>query len=200
MPTKQITNKLSILQQEESGFNFIKSYPILNKICKSPLEKSILELILSYQDKNCEFYMNNSEISKIFNCKLQSVKNAIHSLKKKEWILSTNTSNYNGTGGGSSSTHFVNLALIISLLKNDSNVDIVSAHQEEILQPEPTVEINDSPTTDELLTILNANAKGLSPEQITTLESFVQGGYIPTLKKLYSEIESFRMDNKGVTV
>lgn len=117
MEKNKTLNKLEKIQKELTKFEFIKSYPVLNKIFTSNGEIRLIELILSYQDNDKVFYMDYDMIGELLFLKTQSVKNIVYRLNKLKVITSTNSKNYDGTKGGSSSTLFVNLDVIIKMIK-----------------------------------------------------------------------------------
>ena len=102
-------NKLEKLQESTNGIRFIKSFPILNKLNIRPTEVKIIELVLSYQDNNQQFFMNYSDIAELLVIGKQTVKDCVSRLKKLTYLTTKNSSNYNGKDGGSSTTLFVNV-------------------------------------------------------------------------------------------
>jgi hypothetical protein len=113
-------NKLEILQNETSGFNYIKSYPILKKLFKAQLNISIIELILSYTSNGLEFYMNYKNIAEILSTKEQSIRNTIKSLSQQGYLITDNVKKYNNKSGvgGSSTKIVVDLDKIITDIDN----------------------------------------------------------------------------------
>lgn len=88
---------------------FIKSYPPLLKLPIKGSEKSLIELVLSYTDNGNLFYMNYKDIAPYIGfSKPQSVKNLVCKLRKKGYITSKQSHNYNGSDGGSSTSIVVN--------------------------------------------------------------------------------------------
>jgi hypothetical protein len=135
-------NKLEQFQKEDTGFEFIKSYPILNKVFSKHSEVKLIELILSYQDNDKEFYMGYGNIGEILSLKTQSVKDIVCRLNKRGIITSTNSKNYNGINGGSSSTLYVNLDVIINLIKDNVKLSEEKAPS----QPVEVITIEDEET------------------------------------------------------
>jgi hypothetical protein len=110
-------NKLENTQKKITGFEFIKSYPMLSRLPISSKQKDIIELILSYQHNGREFYMNYSDIAEIVYMKNSNVvKVNISALNKLGYISTVNTKNYNGKNGGSSTSIKVNEDYIIELI------------------------------------------------------------------------------------
>jgi ribosomal protein S8 len=101
---------------------FIKSYSALLKLPITVSEKSLMELVLSYTDKGNTFYMNYKDIAPYLSfSKVQSVKNVIYSLRKKGYINTKQSHNFNGFKGGSSTSIIVNEDLIELQLKSIIN-------------------------------------------------------------------------------
>ena len=113
-------NKLEQIQSEENNINYIKSYPILNKLFKQSSQINIIQLILSYQTNNNKFYMSYSNIAEIFNIKTQTVRNTINALHKEGYLICENISNYNKTTnkGGSKTYIQVDLDKIVNDIQN----------------------------------------------------------------------------------
>lgn len=102
---------------KETGF--IKSYPALLKLPITISEKSFLELVLSFTDKGNTFYMNYNAIAQYLGFQnVQSVKNVAHSLRKKGYITTNQSHNFNGSAGGSSTSIVINEELINLQLKS----------------------------------------------------------------------------------
>lgn len=98
---------------------FIKSYPALLKLPIKLSEKSLLELILSFTDNKNTFYMNYKDIAQYLGfSNVQSVTNAVSSLRKKGYITTKQSHNFNGSTGGSSTSMVVNEDLINLQLKS----------------------------------------------------------------------------------
>lgn len=142
-------NKLESLQQKTVGIQFIKSYPILNKVFTQSTDKQIIELILSYQDNGQDFYMNYKDISNLLNIKYQTVKNTVCKLKKDETIITNHKKNFNGKTGGSSTTLIVNIDKIINIISEKTSVEsssnitnitseVVTEIVEDVLEEKPT--------------------------------------------------------------
>jgi hypothetical protein len=125
------TTKLEKLQKEINKIGFIKSYPILGKLDITPLDRLLIELVLSYQDNKQELYMNYRKVAETLCVGRQSIKNSVCRLKKKGYIITDNTTNYNGSTGGSSTKLFTNLDKIIEDLKSDE----VEPEPEPLTQP-----------------------------------------------------------------
>lgn len=138
-------NTLEKLQNESNGFEFIKSYPILDRLKLSKLQTRIIELVLSYQTNNNEFYMSYNNIAEILSCKRQSIKDTIIKLKKLGYISTVNSSNYNGTKGGSSTTITVNLDFIVNKITNKEVIETVEVAEE---PSNEVIEDNDTNTPD----------------------------------------------------
>lgn len=109
-------NTIEQLQYNESGFHYIKSYPILNQLDIAPLDKQLIELVLSHQDNGVVFTMNYKKIAQILNAKKQSLKNVVQKLKKNGYIKTVNKPNYEI--GGSSTTIEVDTVAIIKTINN----------------------------------------------------------------------------------
>lgn len=93
--------------------NFIKSLPHLTRLNLTANEKLIIELVLSFKREGLDFYMNHSTITEYLvvgntKTKAKSVGNIIAKLRKKGYIETVTTHNYNGKNGGSSTTITVN--------------------------------------------------------------------------------------------
>lgn len=98
---------------------FIMSFPPLSKLPINSSEKSLIELVLSYTDNKQLFYMNYKDIAPYIGfSKPQSVKNLIYNLRKKGYISSKQSHNYNGSTGGSSTSIVVNEDFINQLLRS----------------------------------------------------------------------------------
>lgn len=98
---------------------FIMSFPPLSKLPINSSEKSLIELVLSYTDNKQLFYMNYKDIAPYIGfSKPQSVKNLICNLRKKGYISSKQSHNYNGSTGGSSTSIVVNEDFINQLLRS----------------------------------------------------------------------------------
>lgn len=98
---------------------FIMSFPPLSKLPINSSEKSLIELVLSYTDNKQLFYMNYKDIAPYVGfSKPQSVKNLICNLRKKGYISSKQSHNYNGSTGGSSTSIVVNEDFINRLLSS----------------------------------------------------------------------------------
>ena len=125
--------ELELLQNEETGIRYIKSYPILKKLNLSPLKIDIIQLILSYQSNNQKFYMDYGKIADILSSTRNSITKNISELNVSNYIETIHSSNFNGKNGGSSTTIKVNMDYILQLLtpnikpnevktKNDTNI------------------------------------------------------------------------------
>lgn len=116
--------------QNFKSAGFIKSYPALLKLPITVSEKSLIELVLSFTDKGNDFYMNYIDIAPYLNfSKVQSVKNVIFNLRKKGYITTMQSHNYNGSAGGSSTSIVINEDLINLQLKaiiNEENKGVSS--------------------------------------------------------------------------
>jgi hypothetical protein len=110
---------LEELQKEKLGFGYIKSYPILKQLNIKPLELDILQLVLSYTDNDKVFFMSHDKIANILSSTESSIGNTISKLKKKNYIITYHSTNYNGKDGGSSTTIKVNMEYIIHLLTSN---------------------------------------------------------------------------------
>ncbi|GEM_PF-3868494 len=97
--------------------NFIKSLPHLTRLDLTANEIKIIELVLSFTHKGLDFYMNHATIAdylvlKETKTKAKSVGNIIAKLRKKGYIETVTTHNYNGKNGGSSTIITVNEAYL----------------------------------------------------------------------------------------
>jgi len=97
--------------------NFIKSLPHLTRLDLTGNEIKIIELVLSFTQNGLNFYMNHAAIAdylvlKDTKTKAKSVGNIIGCLKRKGYISSTQSFNFNGKNGGSSATIIVNEAFL----------------------------------------------------------------------------------------
>ena len=129
--------KLELLQKEKLGIGYIKSYPILKQLPNiQNLEIDILQLVLSFTDNNQDFHMNYSKISLILSSTEGTIKNTISKLKKKDYIQTKHTSNYNGKDGGSSTSIKVNMDYIIKLLTQDNSNEVKTKSDTNIPQEE----------------------------------------------------------------
>jgi hypothetical protein len=142
-------NKLEILQNETSGFNYIKSYPILKKLFKAQLNISIIELVLSYTSNGLEFYMNYKKMAEILSSKEQSIRNTIKLLSQQGYLITDNVKKYNNKSGvgGSSTKIVVDLDKIITDIDNP----ITKAVKKE--QPKATKPKSNTIPTKEVKTI-----------------------------------------------
>ena len=106
---------------------FIKSYPALLHLPITVSEKSLIELVLSFTDKGNLFYMNYKDIAPYLSfSNVQSVKNVISNLRRKGYINTKQSYNFNGSTGGSSTSIEVNQDLINNQLKEflkESNIN-----------------------------------------------------------------------------
>ena len=73
---KNFTNKLRTYNNDK----FIPSYTFLNKSFP-PMETKLIELILSFEDKGNEFYMNHKMIGELLNITPRYVKKLVKTLK-----------------------------------------------------------------------------------------------------------------------
>ena len=205
-------NKLEELQKEQTSFEFIKSYPILNKINGIRLNDiRLLELVLSYQENDKEFYMGYDNIGKILSLGTQTVKDIVCRLNKSGVITSTNSKNYNGTNGGSSSTLYVNLDVIVNLIKGETTPTIeVSKSVSNEPSPEPKVvtpevkeestdEVIDD-TTKKLLSIVETyyeedSSIKINDDQRDVLQHLIKTGDILKKEILIGYINEYKTDN-----
>lgn len=119
-------NPLEIFQQKANGMIFTKQYYILNSLSSiNPIQKQLIELILSYQFDDKQFYMKYEDIGNILKIGVQTVTNYISQLKKLGYIHSNNKSNYDGVAGGSSSTLYVDYEKIIEDIKLQNFLDLL---------------------------------------------------------------------------
>lgn len=93
--------------------NFIKSLPHLTRLDLTANEKLVVELVLSFTHKGLDFYMNHATIAEYLalgntKTKTKSAGNFISKLRKKGYIETVTTHNYNGNNGGLSTTITVN--------------------------------------------------------------------------------------------
>ncbi|MFT3793289.1 hypothetical protein [Flavobacterium sp.] len=93
--------------------SFIKSLPHLTRLDLTANEIKIIELVLSYTRNGQDFYMNHKTLADYLvlgntKSKAKSVGNIIAKLRKKCYIETVTTHNYNGKNGGSSTTITVN--------------------------------------------------------------------------------------------
>jgi hypothetical protein len=93
--------------------DYIKSLPHLTWLDLTANEKLLIELVFSYRRSGLDFYMNYVDIADrlVLNdtkSKAKSVGNIIAKLRKKGYIETMTTHNYNGKNGGSSTTITVN--------------------------------------------------------------------------------------------
>ena len=112
--------------------NFVKSYKEFRKLPITRTEKELLELVLSYQTKGQQFYMNYSSIAEELDLKTQSIKNMICNLKKLKFLFTENSSNFNGINGGSTTKLRVNVSLIETELDRILNHSDIQHHLESI--------------------------------------------------------------------
>ncbi|NMH28062.1 hypothetical protein [Flavobacterium silvaticum] len=109
--------------------HFIKSLPHLTRLDLTANEIKIIELVLSYTRNGQQFYMNHSEIAKHLvlkdtKTKAKSVGNLISKLKKKGYVTTVTSHNFNGKNGGSSTTIRVNEAFLERQLYNVFSKDL----------------------------------------------------------------------------
>ena len=98
-------NSIEELEMKTNNLVFIKSYPTLTKLFPNSLLKiNVIQLVLSYQKNDKDFYMSYSRIADIFTVKTQSVRNTINALVKEGYLICDNNSNYNPTTGFGGST------------------------------------------------------------------------------------------------
>lgn len=106
--------------------NYIKSYPIFNKLPLTLTEIKLIELILSFQieDKKCLF--NRKEIGYFLKVTDKTTNNLVLKLKKLNYITTKQTHNTTKTGGSSSSI-WVNLDFIFDILDSNELVDYLES-------------------------------------------------------------------------
>jgi len=216
-------NKLELLQQKTNGFNFIKSYPILRKLNISPISINILELVLSYEDNNQEFYMSRKEMANILSSTEGTIKKSISLLIKSNYVIVNTKSNYNGTNGGSKSSIKVNIDYIIQLLtekssnevKQETNTNTPKVDKEPLKTNNIQPEIKEDTNEDIIKTITNIkgeimnidndlieffnekikNKKGYIKRQLKTSSE----EYMNTkLREKRKEVEQFEIDIRNL--
>lgn len=145
--------------------DFIKSLPHLTWLKLSANEKLIIELILSFKRQGNDFFMNHATVAEYLvlgntKTKAKSVGNIISKLKKKGYITTSQSHNYNGKNGGSSSTIVVDEVFLEQKLKEAFNT---SCHNNNV-SPETYLKnktcISDV-TADEAKTVTNSEVMTL---------------------------------------
>jgi DNA-binding Lrp family transcriptional regulator len=90
---------------------------MLNRLNISDVQKSFIELVLSFQHKDLEFYMEYSDIAELIGIKTQSVSNLVKKLKSNNFITTKKKSFHkNNKFIGSKSLIKVNEDYIIELI------------------------------------------------------------------------------------
>ena len=181
------TTKLEKLQKEMNNITFIKSYPILGKLDITPIDRLLIEVILSYQDNKQELYMNYRKLAETLCVGRQSIKNSVCRLKKKGYINTDNTTNYNGSTGGSSTKLFINLDNIIEDLKSDEGEPEPEPEPEPLTQPED----KDIDTPREILKHFqyHDSQDDLFSDDITAINNDIRNGKVKSVDMLEKLIE-----------
>ena len=102
-------SKMEFTSLKQMYNNNIQSFPELTHLDLSANQIKLIELVLSYTRKGKNFYMNHTAIAdrlviKKTDNRAKTVGNIIGQLKKKGYITTIQTFNYNGKNGGSSVT------------------------------------------------------------------------------------------------
>ncbi|MDQ1165890.1 hypothetical protein [Flavobacterium sp. SORGH_AS_0622] len=120
MSTERKKTRLEQLQQETDQRNFIKSYPVLNKISKiSSTDKQLIELVLAYQDNDQPFKMSFGKIADLLGIESKTVSNIVLKLSTLGIVIPDHKANdvVNGVGRGSSTDLAIDIDRIIELVK-----------------------------------------------------------------------------------
>lgn len=120
MSTERKKTRLEQLQQETDQRNFIKSYPVLNKISKiSSTDKQLIELVLAYQDNDQPFKMSFGKIADLLGIESKTVSNIVLKLSALGIVIPDHKANdvVNGVGRGSSTDLAIDIDRIIELVK-----------------------------------------------------------------------------------
>jgi hypothetical protein len=109
--------------------NYVKSYPIFNKLPLNNTQLKLIELVLSYQMANRECFLNRKDIADYLKLKNARTVNDLILILKKAGYISTNQKhnlkiNSGIMSGGSSSTIIVNLEFIFDILENKTTNEI----------------------------------------------------------------------------
>lgn len=107
--------------KKEFESNYIKSLPVFTHLNLTANEIKLIELVHSYQRERKTFYMNHEDIADYLvinrgKTKRKVVGNIIGTVKRKGYITTITTHNFNGKNGGSSTTIEVNEAFLESEL------------------------------------------------------------------------------------
>lgn len=116
--------------------HFIKSYEVLNYLNTSKNGVKLIELILSYQYNDKEFFMSYVNIGCYLKCTTGSVANLVSKLRALKYIRTVNSKNYshlNKTGAGSSTKIYVNQEYILEVI--DEAINKTNNLKENIFEP-----------------------------------------------------------------
>lgn len=121
MSVQRKKTRLELLQEETDKRQFIKSYPVLNKITQiSPTDKQLIELVLSYQDNEQPFKMGFGSIADLLGVSDKTVSNIVLKLSGIGIVLTNHKKNnvVDGVGRGSSTDLTIDLDRVVELLKS----------------------------------------------------------------------------------
>jgi len=133
----------------------------------------LIELVLSYTRKGNDFYMNHTAIAdhlvigKTVN-RAKTAGNIIGQLKKKGYITTTLTHNYNGKNGGSSLTIKVDETFLEQMLQVAFNTESPEAGitPEVTSQPIPNNEPTVNPNQDFLDELEQSEEQAMAPDEV----------------------------------
>lgn len=188
--------KLEKLQHKKTGFNFIKSYPILNKTGLRLIEIKIIELILSYQDNNQEFYMDKRDIAYTLSSDYGTIRNRISNLKSLGVITSTKNSKYNNK-----TKLYVNVPYIIEMINSKEEPKELSPTNDEVIPEKEDKPLEVPKTTNirfanklQLIEIVDkhTNDEQLNKGQNMDLKDKIDDGEFKTIDEVMESI------NKGI--
>ncbi|MBD3581319.1 hypothetical protein [Flavobacterium selenitireducens] len=156
--------------------SFIKSLPQLTRLDLTGNEIKILELVLSYTRNGQNFYMNHTTLADYLvmgqtKTKAKSVGNIIANLKKKGYVSTVTTPNYNGKNGGSSTSITVNEAFLQAQLHAVFNTEMPLT--ENPPQAAPVLELEENNLHGQNLTAPASTDAETSSSNTETDEDFI---------------------------
>lgn len=125
-------SKMKFTSLNEAFANsFIKSLPVLTRLNLTANEIKLIELVLSYTRNGQDFFMNYAAIADYLvvgntKDKAKTVGNIVRSLKKKGYITTIQTHNFNGKNGGSSVKIAVDENYLEQQLHRIFNMEVVA--------------------------------------------------------------------------
>jgi len=202
-------NELEKINLEISGVNFVKSYNSLKYLNTSVTGTRLIELILSYQTNNQEFFMKYNDIGEYLSCSSRGVSNLVLKLRKLGYITTYTKKNYNPKTklGGSSTIISVNEKYVTdeinkeySKLKKEVEITVL---KEDIIKDDIIIQINNITIPDGVIEPIVIEPIVIEPEEeevdelkqifdkiddgIEVVEEEVIEKVIPTLNKQLPE-------------